>query len=80
MATSAIGAGVVNTPFLMYDGAVGFHGHTKSGALYYPNLFELFMPFLEGNAMAALTVANLLADRLEWTAKEDGGFDAGDEL
>ena len=71
---------VVDTPFLMYDGAVGFHGHTKSGALYYPNLFELFMPFPEGNAMAALTVANLLADRLEWTPKEGGGFDAGDEL
>ena len=77
---ASFGGEVVDTPFLMYDGAVGFHGHTKSGALYYPNLFELFMPFPEGNAMAALTVANLLAGRLEWTPKEGDGFDAGDEL
>jgi hypothetical protein len=80
---SPIGGGgnVMDTPFLMYDGATGFHGQTKSGALYYPNLVELTMPsVLEGSAMAAMAVANLLADRLDWTVKTTKYFNAGDEL
>jgi hypothetical protein len=69
----------VTTDFLIYDGATGFHGHTKSGALYYPNAFDLVFPTIESNAMGAKAVANLIAQRLEWidTTKH---FSAGDEL
>ena len=29
-----------STEFLLFDGATGFHGHTKAGALYYTNSLE----------------------------------------
>ena len=29
-----------STEFLLFDGATGFHGHTKAGTLYYTNSLE----------------------------------------
>lgn len=69
-----------STSFLLYDGAVGFHGHTKAGALYYTNALEHALACVETSAMGAKAVAQLIAKRLEWipSLKEDYGF--GDEL
>jgi hypothetical protein len=69
----------ITTDFMIYDGATGFHGHTKSGALYYPRAFDLTFPTIESNAMGAKAVANLIAQRLEWT-DQTKHFSAGDEL
>jgi hypothetical protein len=68
------------TDFLIYDGATGFHGHTKAGALYYPSALELTFPTLEANAMGAKAVAKLIAKRLGWIDFPRAGFDAGEEL
>jgi prenylcysteine oxidase/farnesylcysteine lyase len=64
------------TGFLLYDGATGFHGHTKSGALYYPSALELTFACIELSAMGAKAVAKLIAKRLDWItpAKEDYGM------
>ena len=43
-----------------------FHGHTTSGALYYPNAMELTFACIELSAMGAKAVAKLVARRLEW--------------
>ena len=69
----------ITTDFMIYDGATGFHGHTKSGALYYPRAFDLTFPTIESNAMGAKAVANLIAQRLEWI-DQTKHFSAGDEL
>jgi prenylcysteine oxidase/farnesylcysteine lyase len=67
-------------PFLLYDGATGFHGHTKSGALYYPNSMELTFACIELSAMGAKAVAKLIAKRLEWLPTARGEFNMGEEL
>jgi prenylcysteine oxidase/farnesylcysteine lyase len=68
------------TGFLLYDGATGFHGHTKSGALYYPNALELTLACTETSAMGAKAVAKLIAHRLEWITPTKGEFGMGEEL
>jgi prenylcysteine oxidase / farnesylcysteine lyase len=53
------------TNFLLYDGAIGFHGHTKSGALYYTNTMEQSaLSCLEISAIGAKAVAKLIAERV----------------
>lgn len=54
------------TEFLLYDGATGFHGHTHSGALYYPLAMELTLACVESSAMGAKAVSKLIAKRLGW--------------
>ncbi|KAL3921887.1 MAG: hypothetical protein SGILL_002509 [Bacillariaceae sp.] len=68
-----------STNFLLYDGATGFHGHTRAGALYYPAAFEHAMSTPESQAMGALAVAKLIARRLDWIEAAHE-FSAGDEL
>jgi hypothetical protein len=73
--------GMVSTDFLLYDGATGFHGHTKAGALYYPRAMELTVSNVETQAMGAKAVANLIAHRLGWfDIKRPSRFNVGDEL
>jgi Prenylcysteine lyase len=69
-----------STDFLIYDGATGFHGHTRAGAMYYPSAMELTLSNPEAQAMGAKAVANLIARRLGWLETERPRFDAGDEL
>lgn len=53
------------TRFLLYDGAIGFHGHTSSGALYYPVAMEQStLASMEMAAVGAKAVAKLVAERL----------------
>jgi prenylcysteine oxidase/farnesylcysteine lyase len=68
------------TPFLLYDGATGFHGHTKGGALYYPNSLELTFACIELSAMGSKAVAKLIAKRFGWVDEQGEGFSAGSEL
>ena len=69
------------TPFLLWDGSIGFHGTTKSSALYYPNSLELTFACIELSAMGALAVAKLIAKRYEWpTTSPQHTFEAGTEL
>ena len=69
-----------STDFLIYDGATGFHGHTKAGALYYPSAMELTVSNVEAQAMGAKAVANLIARRLGWLETKRARFDRGEEL
>jgi hypothetical protein len=69
-----------STEFLLFDGATGFHGHTKSGALYYANALELSLACIETSAMGAKAVAKLVARRLGWITSTENGFGFGDEL
>jgi prenylcysteine oxidase / farnesylcysteine lyase len=58
------------TNFLLYDGAVGFSGHTSSGALYYPIAMEQStLASLEIAATGAKAVAKLIAARVGLIAK-----------
>ena len=51
--------------FLLYDGAVGFKGHTSSGALYYPVAMEQSsLASMEIAAIGAKAVAKLVAERV----------------
>lgn len=51
--------------FLLYDGAVGFSGHTSSGALYYPVALEQSsLACMEIAAVGAKAVAKLVAERV----------------
>ena len=68
------------TTFLLYDGATGFHGHTKSGALYFPNALELTFACIELSAMGAKAVAKLLAKRLQWITPANNDYGMGEEL
>jgi Prenylcysteine lyase len=53
------------TKFLLYDGAVGFKGHTSSGALYYPVAMEQSsLASMETAAVGARAVAKLVAERV----------------
>ena len=53
------------TNFLLYDGAHGLHGHTKSGALYYTNTMEqTALSCMEISAIGAKAVAKLVAERV----------------
>jgi hypothetical protein len=53
------------TNFLLYDGAMGLHGHTKSGALYYTNTMEqTALSCMEISAIGAKAVAKLIAERV----------------
>ena len=53
------------TNFLLYDGAFGLHGHTKSGALYYTNTMEqTALSCMEISAIGAKAVAKLIAERI----------------
>lgn len=65
----------VTTPFLLYDGAIGFKGHTSSGALYYPVAMEQSsLSSMEMAAIGAKAVAKLVAERvglLERRVEED---------
>jgi Prenylcysteine lyase len=62
-------------PFLLYDGADGLKGHTRSGALYYPNAMEQSsLACMEIAAIGAKAVAKLIAERvglLEERVEED---------
>ena len=49
--------------YLLYDGATGLEGHTKKGALYYPNAIETALACMEASAVGAKSVAKLLAQR-----------------
>lgn len=69
-----------STEFLLFDGALGFHGHTTSGALYYVNAFEHTLSCIETSAMGAKAVAKLIAKRLRWIKPASDGFKLGDEL
>ena len=69
-----------STEFLLYDGATGFHGHTKAGALYYTNALEHSVACIESCAMGAKAVAKLIAKRLGWAAQSNQGPGFGDEL
>lgn len=54
-----------SSKFLLYDGAVGLEGYTKSGALYYPNAMEQSsLSCIEISAIGAKAVAKLVARRL----------------
>ena len=68
-----------SVPFLIYDGATGFHGHTRAGALYYARALEHTLPTIEAQAMSALSVAKLIAERLDWFERKTDSF-MGDEL
>ena len=70
----------ITTNFMIYDGATGFHGHTKSGALYYPHAMDTTISTLESNAMGALAVAKLIAKRLEWIKPSASKSGIADEL
>lgn len=72
--------GTASTEFLIYDGATGFHGHTRAGALYYPRAMELTVSNVETQAMGAKAVANLIAQRLGWFDTYKARFGVGDEL
>lgn len=51
--------------FVLYDGAVGFEGHTTSGAVYYPNAMEQnTLSCMEICAIGAKAVSKLIARRL----------------
>jgi hypothetical protein len=55
----------VSTNFLLYDGAVGFSGHTSSGALYYPPAMEQStLSCMEIAAIGAKAVAKLVSERV----------------
>jgi prenylcysteine oxidase/farnesylcysteine lyase len=69
-----------STEFLLYDGATGFHGHTKAGALYYTNALEHSLSCMESSAMGAKAVAKLIAKRLEWITHSKQDYAFGDEL
>ncbi len=69
-----------STEFLLFDGAAGFHGHTKSGAMYYPNALEHTLACVETSAMGAKAVAKLIAKRLTWITSKPTGFGFSDEL
>lgn len=61
-----------NTPFLLYDGATGLHGHTSSGAIYYPLAMEQSsLACIELAATGAKAVAKLIAERLELIEKKE---------
>jgi len=68
-----------STDFMIYDGATGFQGHTKAGALYYPHALDLAFSTLESQAMGARAVAKLIAKRLEWIETFQS-FSVGEEL
>jgi prenylcysteine oxidase / farnesylcysteine lyase len=52
-------------PFLLYDGAEGLKGHTRSGALYYPNAMEQSsLACMEIAAIGSRAVAKLIAERV----------------
>ncbi|CAB9508729.1 Prenylcysteine lyase [Seminavis robusta] len=53
----------VSVGYLLYDGATGLEGHTKNGALYYPNAIETALACMEASAIGAKSVAKLLARR-----------------
>jgi prenylcysteine oxidase/farnesylcysteine lyase len=54
-----------STNYLLFDGAVGFEGHTTSGALYYPSATEQYtLASMEISAVGARAVAKLVAKRL----------------
>jgi hypothetical protein len=68
------------TPFLIYDGAAGLLGHTKSGALYYPVAMEQSaLASMEMAAIGAKATAKLIAKRLGWI-KEGRENSEHDEL
>ena len=69
-----------STEFLLFDGATGFHGHTKAGALYYTNALEHSVACIESCAMGAKAVAKLIAKRLGWAVQSSQGYGFGDEL
>ena len=65
--------------FLLYDGAVGFEGHTKSGGVYYPNAMEQSsLSCMEICAVGARAVAKLVARRLDLIQPSEAA--AHDEL
>jgi prenylcysteine oxidase/farnesylcysteine lyase len=68
------------TPYLLYDGATGLEGHTKAGALYYPNAMELTFAAMEMSAVGAKAVAKLIAKRMEWIGPRSSTYEHGDEL
>ena len=71
------------TNFLLYDGAFGLHGHTKSGALYYTNTMEqMGLSCMEISAIGAKAVAKLIAERVGLLQERprDTRFDSHDEL
>jgi hypothetical protein len=70
----------ISTNFLLYDGATGFHGHTRAGALYYPAALEHTLATVETQAMGAMAVAKLIARRLDWIETSHEFFAFGDEL
>ena len=69
-----------STEFLLFDGASGFHGHTKLGALYYTNAMEHTLACMETSAMGAKAVAKLVAKRLDWRSAMASGDGSRDEL
>ena len=71
------------TNFLLYDGAFGLHGHTKSGALYYTNTMEqTALSCMEISAIGAKAVAKLIAERVGLLQERPRvvGSDLHDEL
>jgi hypothetical protein len=68
------------TDFLLYDGATGLHGHTNSGALYFPNALEASFFNMETCAMGAKAVAKLIAKRMEWIPTDSEDSSQGEEL
>jgi hypothetical protein len=68
------------TDFLLYDGATGLHGHTNSGALYFPNALEASFSNMETCAMGAKAVAKLIAKRMEWIQTDSEDDSLGEEL
>lgn len=68
------------TGFLLFDGAMGFHGHTTSGALYYTSALEHTFANIELSAMGARAVAKLIAKRLGWVTPTKEDHMMGEEL
>ena len=66
--------------YLLYDGASGLEGHTRSGGLYYPNAIESALACMEASAIGAKSVAKLVAKRLGLVVPTKEGSKKGDEL
>lgn len=79
-ATPDYQGGGESTSFLLFDGATGFHGHTRYGTLYYPIALEHTLACIESSAMGAKVVAKLIAKRLGWIGSVPTEVGMGDEL
>jgi Prenylcysteine lyase len=66
--------------YLLYDAATGLEGHTKKGALYYPNAIETALACIEASAVGAKSVAKLLARRFGWLELAVNKVHDGEEL